>query len=265
MNRKIQWRTIVRYMTQLAAIMLIVAGLSLGAWLYVKTSVVTDRPIIEAAQTQSATPEPSSTYLTPSVTEYTPLPAEPAPTPTPTPTPTPVVPPPKPLCDGVTGTPQSVTIESLGIVGASVEVIAVDPMKSGTIGDPKNKHAMGWQAKFPGVKPGACKGTILFDGHTYHDNSAIFKESYGGVPMSQTNKIGMVVQVATDKGVYWYRIDWQATVAAGQYPTFARNNDLYDIHQSQEEKIFFATCSDWNGVIHTTETMFSGHRIPPPS
>lgn len=167
------------------------------------------------------------------------------------------------LCDGVVGTPQHVTIAGLGI-DADVEVLKAVPTVDGTLGEPDNKRKMGWQRNYPGVMPGACKGTVLMDGHTYSDNSAVFKESYNGTPMSKLNKLGMVVKVTTDKGDYFYRVDWQKTVTAENYPDYAKANDVYDVNQTGEERIFFATCSDWNGARHTTETMFAGHRIPPP-
>lgn len=194
---------------------------------------------------------------------------------TPTPTPTVVVPtspsasapksvvsPPASLCDGVVGTPQRVTIAALG-VNARIEELRANPIADG-IGDPDDKLKMGWQAKYPGVKPGACKGTILMDAHTYHDGSAVFKVSYNGVPMAQVNKLGMVVKVATNKGDFYYRIDWQKTVTVEDYPRYAAAHDIYDVERKQPERIFFATCSGWNGARFATETMFAGHRIPPP-
>ncbi len=163
------------------------------------------------------------------------------------------------LCDGVVGTPQRVEIADLGI-DAAIEVLGPITPEEG-IGAPADKAKMGWQPSWPGVMPGACKGTVLMDAHTYGDGSAVFKEAYDGIPMSQLDKIGMVAKVATDAGDYYYRIDWQMTVLADAYPEFVKNNDIYDVDQSEDERIFFATCSDGG----TTETIFTGYRIPPPS
>ncbi len=211
------------------------------------------RPIAAEVVVQSATP-------TPSVTPSSPTPTTATPSPTPTQSPSA-----EPLCNGVVGTPVSVTIAGLGLVDTKIVTLTVDVSKTGGLGDPTDKTKLGWQSLFPGVSPGACKGAVLITGHTYHDNSAVFKETYGGVKFSQLTKLGMVVALTTDKGVYYYRIDWQATVSNADYPKFVTGNDLYDIHHVQEEKLMFFTCSDWNGVTHPTETMFSGHRIPPPS
>ena len=209
------------------------------------------------AETASATPTATaSSSLTPLYSDP-PVPASPTAS-----TPAPSASTPAPLCNGVVGTPQHVTVAAMG-VDADIEVLKADPMQNG-IGDPDNKLKMGWQAKFPGVKPGACKGTILMDAHTYHDGSAVFKVSYNGVPMAQLDKLGMIAVVATDKGNYYYKIDWQKTVTVEQYPDYAKSADIYDVGQQREETLFFATCSGWNGVRFPTETMFSGHRIQPP-
>lgn len=214
-------------------------------------------------ETAAATMAPSTVTPSPAIASQ----ASPSTLPVPSVTPTPAAPSSattrKQLCDGVEATPKHVTIADLGI-SADVEVLKAVPTVDGTLGDPDNKKRMGWQRNFPGVKPGACQGTVLMDGHTYSDGSAVFKESYNGTPMSKLNKLGMVVKVTTDKGNFFYQIDWQKTVTAESYPDYAKANDVYDVKQVGEERIFFATCSDWNGARHTTETMFAGRRIPPP-
>lgn len=238
------------------------AGLIASFILQQPVQLPSDLPPETAAVTASAQPKAAST---PTISSQSSPSATPVPgiTSTPSVSSIPSTVASKQLCDGIEGTPQHVTIVDLGI-SADIEVLKAVPTVDGTLGDPDNKRKMGWQRNFPGVKPGACKGTVLMDGHTYADNSAVFKESYGGIPMSKLNKLNMVVKVTTDKGEFFYQIDWQKTVTAEGYPEYARANDVYDVRQQGEERIFFATCSDWNGARHTTETMFAGHRISPP-
>lgn len=159
-------------------------------------------------------------------------------------------------CLGKTGKPVHVQIPDLGI-DADVEVLRPD---DGSIGDPKNKHNIGWFPGYPGVKPGAGKGRVLFTGHTYSDGSAVFKESF-----SKIKKIGMIVIVTLkSKAKCYYEVSQQGSVKADDYPEKVVKADLYDSDRSGGEAIFFATCSGWNGWMHTREAWMIATPVPNP-
>ena len=152
-----------------------------------------------------------------------------------------------PACGGRTGKPTRVAITGLG-VDTRVEQLREE---NGSIGDPVEKDNLGWFPAWPGVQPGAGRGAVLLTGHTYHDNSAVFKESF-----ASTNKVGMLVTLTLEDGsTCRYRVAEQLTVDADGYQQVVDTKDLYDLDRARPERLLIATCSGWDGRRHTSESL----------
>ena len=139
------------------------------------------------------------------------------------------------------GPPSRVVYPALG-VDAAVERIGLegDGSTGGQgarrLGNPTDIRRVGWYADGP--QPGSGTGTVLLDGHTYRDGSAVFGEDFPTRVCA-----GQVVQtVQHDGSVCSYRVDrvWPAVDARADYPTIVASQGLYD--RSGPERLFLATC-----------------------
>lgn len=159
-------------------------------------------------------------------------------------------------CAGRTGIPRRVAIAGLGINTVLEQLKA----ENGSIGDPVDKANLGWFPSWPSVQPGAGQGAVLLAGHTYHDDSAVFKESF-----ASTDKLGMLITLTLDDGsLCHYKVVEQLTVDAGDYQQTVESRDLYDLQQARPERLLIATCSGWNGSRHTTESLVLAEPVAPP-
>jgi hypothetical protein len=127
-------------------------------------------------------------------------------------------------------------------VDAPVETVGLDhrgqPDGDGRtpLGVPVDQRKAGWYAAGP--KPGAGSGTVLMDGHTYRDGSAIFKEDF-----ADRVALGQQIDLFMDNGTTCsYRIAevWRNVDAVADYPALVSNEELYD--QEGPERLFLATC-----------------------
>ena len=88
-----------------------------------------------------------------------------------------------------------------------------------------------------------CPGTVLLDGHTYRDGSAVFGEDF-----PSRVRAGQLVQtVQQDGSVCSYQVDrvWPAIDARQDYPRIVASEHLYD--PGGPERLFLATCGGrWN-------------------
>ena len=138
------------------------------------------------------------------------------------------------------GPPQRVVYPALG-VSAEVERIGLDADRSGgtgvhRLGNPTDINRIGWYAEGP--RPGSGSGTVLLDGHTYRDGSAVFGEDF---PTRAT--AGQLIQtVQPDGSVCSYQVVrvWPAVDAERDYPRIVAAEHLYDT--SGPERLFLATC-----------------------
>jgi hypothetical protein len=137
------------------------------------------------------------------------------------------------------GPPQRVVYPALG-VNAAVERIGLDVDGSGAgvrrLGNPTDITRIGWYTDGP--HPGSGTGTVLLDGHTYRDGSAVFGEDF-----PTRARAGQVVQtVQRDGSVCSYRVQrvWPAVDAHRDYPRIVASEHLYD--QDGPERLFLATC-----------------------
>ena len=144
------------------------------------------------------------------------------------------------------GSPTRMSIPALG-VDAPIERIGLDGRArrddSGRapLGAPVDERKAGWYAA--GSKPGSGMGTVLTNGHTYRDGSAIFKEDFGArVELNQ--QIDLVLDNGTTCS---YRIStvWRNIDAAHDYPRLVASERLYD--QQGPERLFLATCGGPRG------------------
>ena len=150
--------------------------------------------------------------------------------------------------------PVRIRIAGLGI-DAAVEVLKAS---GGSIGDPDDRRNLGWSPL--GATPCAGKGTVLIDGHTYHDDSAVFKESF-----ARTDKVGMVIEATlADGSLRYYRVVFQTVVPNADWERYVNDNDLYDQRKVKPERMVVMTCQDWNGRQHTTEGLLIAVPISAP-
>lgn len=234
-NHRHPWVTVfLRLVFVLALIVTLISG---GLWLQQQLVSPPDEVEMSAPSTMAQTESTSRPAPTSSV------PASPTPSPTV-----------HDVCTKGASAPVTVTIRKLGIKDAKVE--RLNPT-DGSIGDPSNKHNLGWYPKWPSVKPCAKKGAVLMSGHTYHDNSAVFKES-----LKDTNTIGYVVDVMLKNGTHrTYKVTQQVTVTNEKFSSYVVGKDLYDKEQKRSETLVLLTCSTWNGAMHLTETILVAEAI----
>ena len=139
------------------------------------------------------------------------------------------------------GSPTRMFIPALG-VDAPIETIGLDhraqPDDSGQapLGTPVDQRKAGWYAAGP--KPGSGMGTVLTNGHTYRDGSAIFQEDFAALVA-----VGQQIDLVLDNGTTCsYRIStvWRNVGAVQDYPQLVASERLYD--QQGPERLFLATC-----------------------
>jgi hypothetical protein len=139
------------------------------------------------------------------------------------------------------GSPTRMSIPALG-VDAPIERIGLDrrarPDDSGQapLGAPVNKRKAGWYAAGP--KPGSGTGTVLTNGHTYRDGSAIFHEDFAALVA-----VGQRIDLLLDNGTtcsYSISTVWRNVDAVLDYPQLVASERLYN--QQGPERLFLATC-----------------------
>ena len=146
------------------------------------------------------------------------------------------------------GSPKRLLIPALD-VNAAFERIGLDrtapPDAQGRrpLGNPTDRTKAGWYAAGP--RPGGGAGTVLTTGHTYRDNSAIFKEDF-----ASRIAVGQLIHVRQENGsLCSYRVSrvWREVDAARDYPRIVSSQRLYDF--GGPERLFLATCGgSWNAV-----------------
>ncbi|MFC7596286.1 class F sortase [Terrabacter sp. GCM10028922] len=144
------------------------------------------------------------------------------------------------------GVPARLIIPALG-VDAAFERIGLDrtapPDAQGKqpLGSPIDRTRAGWYAGGP--RPGGGSGTVLTNGHTYRNNSAIFKEDF-----ASRIALGQLIHVRQDNGsLCSYRVSrvWREVDAARDYPRIVSSQKLYNF--SGPERLFLTTCGgSWN-------------------
>ena len=140
----------------------------------------------------------------------------------------------------VAGVPARLVIPALG-VNASFQSIGVDASAPSDaqgrkpLGNPSDRTQAGWYSAGP--RPGSGTGTVIANGHTYHDGSAIFKESFAST-VATGQRID-VVQVNGTVCSYQVQQVWR-DVSKSDYPTIVSSQGLYDF--SGPERLFLATC-----------------------
>ena len=86
---------------------------------------------------------------------------------------------------------------------------------------------------------------MLTNGHTYRNNSAIFREDF-----SSRIDTGQLIHVEQDNGsTCSYRIQrvWREVGAADDYPRIVQSEHLYNFQGP--ERLFLATCGgSWNSA-----------------
>ena len=148
---------------------------------------------------------------------------------------TPAAPPtPGPSC-----APTHLSIPELGVDAAVVQ-IGLDPQ--GNLGSPSDadKKKAGW---YPSALAGAARGSVILTGHTYHDESAIFRTDF-----DQKVHLGMAVQVSCpDGGRFSYRVT-QAKVdlRVEDYSAFIDTGRLYATDGPPQ--VLIVTCTNWNPI-----------------
>jgi hypothetical protein len=151
------------------------------------------------------------------------------------------------------GVPARLLIPALG-VDAAFERIGLDrtapPDAQGRrpLGNPTDRTKAGWYAAGP--RPGGGTGTVLTNGHTYRNNSAIFKEDF-----ASRIAVGQLIHVRQANGsLCSYRVSrvWREVNAARDYPRIVSSQKLYNF--SGPERLFLTTCGgSWNAIAQDYE------------
>jgi sortase (surface protein transpeptidase) len=124
-------------------------------------------------------------------------------------------------------------------LGIDTSVVTLSMTAEGDLGTPSdaNRTRAGW---FPSVLAGANRGTVLMDGHTYHDGSAIFDPSF-----KQQVRAGMVMRLScTDGHSFSYRVaEVIVDLSPASYPTLVNSRNLYSA--SGPPQLVMITCTDY--------------------
>jgi len=116
--------------------------------------------------------------------------------------------------------------------------IGLDP--HGNLGTPSDadKRKAGW---YPSALAGATSGSVILTGHTYHDESAIFRTDF-----NQTAHLGMTVQLSCSDSVnFAYRVtEAKLNLAVADYSSFVDSRGLYA--SDGPPQVVIITCTDWN-------------------
>jgi hypothetical protein len=113
---------------------------------------------------------------------------------------------------------------------------ATDASGQAPLGAPVDQRRAGWYAAGP--KPGSGTGTVLTNGHTYRDGSAIFKDDFAA-----RVAVGQQIDLVLDNGStcsYWISTVWRNVDAVTDYPQLVTSQGLYD--QEGRERLFLETC-----------------------
>ncbi|MEO7130855.1 MAG: class F sortase [Dermatophilaceae bacterium] len=146
------------------------------------------------------------------------------------------------------GEPARLIIPSLG-VDAPFERIGLDQQAPADaegrrpLGNPTDRTKAGWYADGP--EPGSGRGTVLTNGHTYRNNSAIFNEDF-----ASTIAVGQLIHIETTDGStcsYVVSRVWPEVNSATDYPRIVASEHLYDT--AGPERLFLTTCGgSWNSA-----------------
>jgi hypothetical protein len=147
------------------------------------------------------------------------------------------------------GQPARLVIPALG-VNAAFERIGLDQNAPADaagkrpLGNPVDRRDAGWYQHGP--QPGSGRGTVLVNGHTYRNGSAIFKEDFA-------NRVreGQRIDIVQSNGsTCSYRVDriWGEVDSKSEYPQIVAREGLYDF--DGPERLFLATCGGrWSDQI----------------
>ncbi|MFM6850540.1 MAG: class F sortase [Terrabacter sp.] len=146
------------------------------------------------------------------------------------------------------GQPRRLAIPALG-VDAAFEQIGLDRHGKRDangrlpLGNPADRTQAGWYAQGP--RPGSGRGTVLTNGHTYLNGSAIFQRDFG-----RRVAVGQVIRIGMDNGSRCtYRVTrvWREIDAARDYPELVSSQHLYDF--AGPERLLLATCGgSWDAA-----------------
>ena len=163
------------------------------------------------------------------------------------------------------GEPKRLTIPALG-VDAPFERIGLDQSAPrdadgrAPLGNPTDRTRAGWYAAGP--RPGSGTGTVLTNGHTYRDGSAIFTEAF-----ARRIAVGQLIRVRQDNGsVCSYRITkvWREIDSARDYPRLVVSQHLYDF--GGPERLLLATCGgSWNAATDNYDDISVVLALPAPA
>ena len=124
-------------------------------------------------------------------------------------------------------------------LGIDASVVVLSVTSEGDLGTPSDaqRTEAGW---FPSVLAGAARGTVLMDGHTYHDGSAIFPTTF-----KQTVRPGMVMRLSCADGhSFGYRVaEVVFDLSPAGYPRFVTSRNLYAADGPPQ--LVMVTCTDY--------------------
>ena len=125
-------------------------------------------------------------------------------------------------------------------IDAAVVRLALTP--DGDLGAPRDadKNRAGW---FPSVLAGSTSGTVLMDGHTYRDGSALFKTTF-----EDQVQTGMMMRLSCANGyAFSYRVsEVMLDLTAAGFRTLVEDRDLYAA--DGPARLVMITCTDYNAA-----------------
>jgi hypothetical protein len=125
-------------------------------------------------------------------------------------------------------------------IDAAVVRLALTP--DGDLGAPRDadKNRAGW---FPSVLAGSTRGTVLMDGHTYHDESALFKTTF-----EHQVHTGMMMRLSCANGyAFTYRVsEVVLDLTAASFGALVESRGLYAA--DGPPRLVMITCTDYDAA-----------------
>ncbi len=135
--------------------------------------------------------------------------------------------------------PSGLEIPELG-VDAPVVQVGHDAYGNVGVTSDADKTKAGW---FPSTLAGAPRGSVILTGHTYHDETAIFKTDF-----NRTAHLGMALRLSCP-GVA--PLSYRVTAAKLDLPVedYAAYVDSHRLYATDgPPKVVIITCTDWNPI-----------------
>jgi hypothetical protein len=217
-----------------ALVLLLLGTGSMGIWLLVAKPIQkVEAGVVPIVATPSATPTPSAPFP-PVVPDPTPTPSQP------------------PARECKAGMPAGFTWDDLGISNAPIEKVGANDQN--VLQPPNSKHTIGVfyePQKGRGHLPGQGLGNIIMEGHTYADDSSVFRHNaddfiHEGSVFWFTMDNGSVCKYQVSKVFHQLKDDPPAMPGHEMFADVSQREGFYDLTRTSEQLVGMTCAGEFN-------------------